>query len=44
MPHGSPSLLDRLLKAFGRDVKVGVVVNTTRGQVVVPVDRRKLGR
>ena len=45
MPLGRrPSLLDRLLDAFRRDVKVGVVVNTTRGGVVVQVDRRELRR
>ena len=44
MPPGRrPSLLDRLLDSLRRDVKVGVIVNTTKGPVVVAVDRRKLG-
>ena len=45
MPLGRrTALLDRLLGGFRRDVKVGVIVNTTRGQVVVQVDRRDLRR
>ena len=35
------SLLDRLLRALRRDQKIGVMVNTERGAVVVQVDRRK---
>jgi hypothetical protein len=43
--HGQrkPSLLDRLAGAArGREVKVLVLVNTTRGQVAVPVSKKKL--
>ena len=44
MPPPRPSLLDRLRGAVRRDVKVGVIVNTTRGPVVVPVSKRALKR
>jgi hypothetical protein len=42
--HGRPTLIDRIRAAFGRrrDPRVLVLVNTTRGQKVVPMRARDL--
>ena len=42
MPTPRRTLLDRLIGLVRPDAKVGVIVNTTHGQVVVPVSAKKL--